>query len=115
MTHLTLYGLKTCDTCRKAIKALEAADRAVTFVDVRAGDGVGRTKIETWLAAAGPALINTRSTTWRGLDETERARAERDAAGLLVDHPALIKRPVIEAGDAVHIGWTPTVRAALGA
>ncbi len=114
MTGLTLYGLKTCDTCRKALKAVEAAGRSVTFVDVRSDADLGA-RLPGWLAAAGAdALANTRSTTWRGLDAGERARLADDPAGLLATHPALIKRPVIEVGGAVHVGWTPAVRAALG-
>jgi len=114
MTDLILYGLKTCDTCRKALKALEAAGRSTDFVDVRSDPGLAA-RLPGWIAAVGvDTLANTRSTTWRGLDEDERARLSGDAAGLLADHPALIKRPVIEAGGAVHVGWTPAVRAALG-
>lgn len=114
MAALTLYGLKTCDTCRKAIKALEAAGKDVAFVDLRSDDGLGG-RLRGWLEAVGPErLINTRSTTWRGLDEGERARAQSDPAGLLSDHPTLIKRPVIETGGAVHVGWTAETRAALG-
>lgn len=114
MTGVTLYGLKACDTCRKAIRELEAAGRAVTFVDVRQDAGLAG-RLPGWLAALGAnALANTRSTTWRGLDEGQRARLAGDAAGLLAAHPALIKRPVIEAGGAVYCGWTPGTRAALG-
>lgn len=107
-----LYGLKTCDTCRKAIKALEAAGREVTILDVRA-DGVPAETLTAWLEVHGERLINTRSTTWRGLDETTRARAVSDPAGLLAEHPTLIKRPVIVADGAVHVGWTKEVEAAL--
>lgn len=114
MSKLTLYGLKTCDTCRKAIKALDAGGVAVTFVDVRA-DADLSAKLPVWLKAVGSErLINTRSTTWRGLDDAERARASSDPAGLLSAHPALIKRPVIETGDGLHVGWTKDVQAALG-
>jgi arsenate reductase len=56
-------------------------------------------------------LLNTRSTTWRGLDESERARPELD---LLQDHPTLMKRPLIETNGALHLGWTKEVQAALG-
>ena len=57
---------------------------------------------------------NTRSTTWRGLSEDERAKVETDeVAGLLIANPTLNKRPVIETGDAVHVGWTKAVEAAL--
>ncbi len=114
MAKLTLYGLKTCDTCRKAIKALEAAGKDVAFVDLRADEPLSE-RLPGWLEAVGPkCLINTRSTTWRGLDEGDRARVQSDPAGLLADHPTLIKRPVIETGGALHVGWTGETRAALG-
>lgn len=113
MTGVTLYGLKNCDTCKKALKALEAAGRTVRFVDIRAEADLAA-KLPGWLDAAGPdRLINTRSTTWRGLNEAERARAQSDPAGLLAAHPTLIKRPVIETGGAVHVGWTKDVQAQL--
>lgn len=115
MADLMLYGLKSCDTCRKSLKTLEAGGRDAAFVDLRADDDLAQ-RLPGWLDAAGAErLINTRSTSWRGLSEAERARAETDPAGLLSDHPALIKRPVIETADgAVHVGWTAEVRAALG-
>lgn len=112
MSEIRLYGLKSCDTCKKALKALQAAGHDPAFVDVRAEADLDA-KLPVWLAAAGPdALINTRSTTWRGLSEVERARAQSDPQGLLKAHPALIKRPVIERGDAVSVGWTKDVQAA---
>lgn len=114
---LTLYGLKTCDTCRKALSALEAAGVAVTFVDVRAEADLPAL-LPGWLAAAGPkTLVNTRSTTWRGLAEADKAQASAadTAAILLAAHPALIKRPVIVTENGgVHVGWTADTRAALG-
>lgn len=110
--ELTLFGLKTCDTCRKAIKALEAAGHNLTVRDVRA-DGVPPEDLTLWFKTHGDALINTRSTTWRGLDDGARARKDSDAVALLGDHPTLIKRPVIIAGDVVHVGWTKDVQAAL--
>lgn len=107
-SDLHIYHLKTCDTCRKAINAL--GDRNPTLTDLRA-DGVPRAVLEGWLETLGDALVNTRSTTWRGLDATERARAPLD---LLMDHPTLIKRPVIVADGVVTVGWTPSVRAKWG-
>ena len=113
MAELTLYGLKTCDTCRKVLKALESAGHSTTYVDVRA-DGVPASIIGDWLEEHGDALINTRSTTWRGLDEAERARLKGGAAGLLAEYPTLIKRPVIVSGDNVTVGWTKAVQASFG-
>lgn len=103
---MRIYGLKTCDTCRKARAALPEAE----FVDVRA-DGVPSEVLAAALAQFGAALVNTRSTTWRGLPEAERARAPLD---LLQDHPTLMKRPLIVTGDVMHLGWSADTRAALG-
>jgi arsenate reductase len=103
---MKLYGLKNCDTCRKALKALPDAQ----LVDVRA-DGISLELLQAAEAQFGAALLNTRSTTWRGLDESERARPELD---LLQDHPTLMKRPLIETNGALHLGWTKEVQAALG-
>jgi arsenate reductase len=102
---MEIYGLKTCDTCRKAIKALPQAQ----FVDVRA-DGVVHDVMQRARAAFGAALVNTRSTTWRGLSEAERAESPET---LLAAHPALMKRPLIVDGDALYLGWTKEVQAAL--
>lgn len=107
---LTLYGLKNCDTCKKALKALEGAGKAVTFVDIRAEADLPAL-LPGWLDAAGDeVLVNRRSTTWRNLSEAERAR---DPLALLGDHPTLIKRPVIAAGADLHVGWSKSVQAAL--
>jgi len=109
----TVFGLKNCDTCKKAVKALQAAEQSFEFVDIRQEADLA-VKLPIWLSAVeAKALVNTRSTTWRGLDEVQRARAETDPAGLLAEHPTLIKRPVIESGDQVSVGWTPAVQNAL--
>ena len=110
---LILYGLKTCDTCRKARRALEGAGREVAFVDLREDEGLA-SRLDVWLAAAPDALVNRASTTWRGLPDADKARAETDPCGLLAEHPALIKRPVIDDGGAVTVGWKPDVRARYG-
>lgn len=110
MAMITIYGLKACDACRKAARALAAAGHGVTMHDVRA-DPVGRDVLADWLDRFGADLVNRKSTTWRGLSEDDRAR---DPADLLADHPALMKRPVIVADDAVHLGWTAPVQVALG-
>lgn len=103
---MLIYGLKNCDTCRKALKALPNA----RLVDVR-DDGIGKEVLARAWAEFGAALLNTRSTTWRGLDEAERAR---DPLDLIAGHPALMKRPLIEAGGEFYLGWTPDTRRTLG-
>jgi len=103
---LTLYGLKSCDTCRKALKVLPEA----TFVDIRQEADLGK-KLPVWLEAAGAdVLVNRRSTTWRTLSEAER---DQSAETLLTGHPTLIKRPVIEVDGTVHVGWSKAVQDAL--
>lgn len=109
---MKLFGLKNCDSCKKALKALAAAGHDVEFIDVRA-DGVPVGTLKAWLESHGAALINTRSTTWRTLDQSERSKADTDPAGLLTDHPTLMKRPVIVANGESHVGWTKEVQAAL--
>lgn len=102
---LIVYGLKACDGTRKAIKTLEAAGKSVTLHDVRA-DGLPEALLRDWVAALGwKALLNTRSTTWRGLDAGEKESIDEERAiGLMLAHPALVKRPVVDTGSAVVIG-----------
>ncbi|WP_421860013.1 Spx/MgsR family RNA polymerase-binding regulatory protein [Oceanicaulis sp.] len=108
-----VYGLKNCDTCKKAVRALQANSIVHEFIDIRAEADLAD-RVPVWLEAVGAkALINTRSTTWRGLDEDQRARVESDPAALLVENPTLIKRPVIEQGERTVVGWTTDVQKAL--
>lgn len=104
---MILYGLKNCDTCRKALKALPSA----TLVDVRV-DGVPQDILARAHEQFGAALLNTRSTTWRGLDEGERGQPPLE---LIAKHPALMKRPLIDADGTLYLGWTKDVQQALGA
>lgn len=105
---MRFFGLKTCDTCRKALK--ELAGREVEVIDVRA-DGVSDPDRAAIVAAFGAAAINTRSTTWRGLSEQERTQ---DVAVLLAAHPTLMKRPVVELDGQWYQGWTDATKQALG-
>ena len=116
MTELLVYGLKNCDTCRKARRWLDDNAIAHRFVDVRA-DGITADQIGRWAKAAGwEALLNRRGTTWRGLGEAEKAvDDETGAVALMALHPALIKRPVIDTGSAVSVGFTDAVKAQLTA
>lgn len=106
---MELYGLKTCDTCRKALKALTEAGHDVTFVDVRA-DGLEEKDLGEFLKSFGDELVNRRSTTWRNLDEQARSHP---AADLLETHPTLMKRPVIRHGGQLYLGWAKDTQAAL--
>ncbi|MCX8224652.1 MAG: arsenate reductase [Sulfitobacter sp.] len=103
---MIIYGLKNCDTCRKAMQELPDAQ----LVDVRL-EGVPDDVMQQAFAQFGAALMNTRSTTWRGLDAEAR---EQDPLSLIAQHPALMKRPLIEKEGKLFLGWTKQVQDALG-
>ena len=96
-----IYGLKNCDTCRKALKAVPDA----TLVDVRA-DGLPDGLLERAFEQFGAAVLNTRSTTWRGLSDAEK---EEDPTTLIARHPALMKRPLIAVDNSLFLGWNKEV------
>lgn len=103
---MRIYGLKNCDTCRKALKSLPDAE----LVDIRATP-VPAALLARAHARFGAELVNRRSTTWRNLGQSERDRPELE---LLADHPSLMKRPLIETGDgSLYLGWGKDVQAAL--
>jgi Spx/MgsR family transcriptional regulator len=103
-----LYGISTCDTCRKARKALENSGLDVEFRDVRAVP-LSEAEIARFLAEFGGSLLNTRSTTWRGLSESERGGTPET---LIAAHPTLMKRPVIEGPGGLTLGWDKAAQAA---
>lgn len=104
---MKLYGIRTCDTCRKALKMLPEAE----LHDVRA-EGFPPGLLHRAAARFGKDLLNTRSTTWRALGPTER---DRPMVDLIESHPTLMKRPLIAAGEDLYLGWNETTRQALGA
>ena len=108
---MKLYGLKNCDSCKNARKALQSIGQPVEFVDLRVTP-VAVEQLQKWLDEHGDAiLVNRKSTTWRGLDDVAR---QRSVLALLMANPTLIKRPVIESGDNSFVGWTAEVQTALG-
>lgn len=94
---MLIYGLKNCDTCRKAMRAFPEA----TLVDVRA-DGVPEETLQKAWQTFGNTLLNTRSTTWRGLSEEERAQ---EPLALLRAHPTLMKRPLTDVDGVLFLSW----------
>lgn len=104
---LKIYVLKSCDTCRRALSELKAAGLTPEVRDVRA-DGVLAPDLDAMWRDIGDALVNRRSTTWRGLSDQEKSG---DLKALLAANPTLIKRPVIQAGGIWMAGWTPEIRA----
>nr|WP_045391019.1 ArsC/Spx/MgsR family protein [Falsirhodobacter sp. alg1] len=104
---MTVYGIKTCDTCRKAVKAL--SDQNAVLHDIRA-EPLSAAEWQGLLDKFGDSLVNRKSTTWRSLSETDRAAPALD---LLMAHPSLMKRPVIKQGDKLYMGWSEETRTAL--
>lgn len=92
---LEVYGIPSCDTCRKARKWLDRQGLDYRWIDLRQ-PAPSRGDVKRWLDAVGAeALVNRRSTTWRGLAENERPSLDSPAvADLLAEHPTLIKRPL---------------------
>ena len=113
---IEIYGLKNCDTCRKALKWLEAEGIEHAFKDIRA-DGFSEAQLQSWVDAVGwETLLNRRGTTWRKLpDDQKDGVDEARAKALMQDQPALIKRPVFETGSGVVVGFKEAEMAALKA
>ncbi|MES1947335.1 arsenate reductase [Salinisphaera sp. C84B14] len=103
---IRIYGIASCDSCRKARQWLSAAGIEHAWVDLRA-DGVTRERLEQWRDALGnAALINKRSKTWRDFDAEQKQTAEADPVPVLVDHPTLIKRPILETPTTTLAGFS---------
>ncbi len=115
MSEWHVHGIGSCDTCRKARRWLEESGRAHVWHDLRE-EGIEAETLARWVEAVGPAtLVNRRSTTWRGLDEDQRAQALDAAATarVLAEHPTLIKRPVFERDGRILVGFNAAVKEAL--
>lgn len=105
---LKLFGIPNCTTVKKARAWLVGQGRDVTFHDFRK-QGVDAAWLAQVIAQTGwQALVNTRGTTWRTLDDADKA-AVTDAASairLMQTHPSVIKRPVLEINGTYHIGFS---------
>lgn len=103
---LTLYGIKNCDTVKKAQSWLKNNQVEFQFHDFRQ-DGLEQGQLRVWVDAVGwEALLNKRSTTWRQLAEADKAPMDTNKAiKLMLAQPTLIKRPVITRGDTVIVGF----------
>jgi Spx/MgsR family transcriptional regulator len=101
----TLYGIKNCDTVKKARTWLDQQGIDYRFHDFRI-DGLSAAQVGQWLKELGAeALINKRSTTWKGLDDATRANIDQRAAEIILANPTLIKRPLLDTGKRKHLGF----------
>jgi len=108
---MKLYGLKNCDSCKKALSQLRAAGHDIDFFDIRT-EPLDPSQIADLLARHGEQIVlNRKSTTWRNLPDSDRLLPPET---LLAQHPALIKRPVIFHKDTSYVGWNRDVQTACG-
>ena len=113
---VTIYGIKNCDTMKKARAWLDKAGVTYAFHDYKAA-GVERGRLEGWARAVGwERLLNRAGTTFRKLPEEQKAGITGTRAlALMLDQPSMIKRPVLEVGGKVIVGFDPaTYQQALG-
>lgn len=104
---LTVYGIKQCDTVRKALKWLEQRGVEHTFHDFRS-DGLSAELLQAWLESDfSDRLVNRRSTTWRQLSEEQRQSEGDLLLNLLLEFPTLIKRPVLVTDRIIAVGFNP--------
>lgn len=105
---IDVYGIPNCDTVKKARKWLEAEGRDYTFHDYKK-EGVDAGKLVGWTDAVGwEVLLNKRGTTFRKLDDADKEGIDREKAiALMVAHPSMIKRPVVEHAGGVLVGFKP--------
>lgn len=102
------YGIKNCDTIKKMKKWLEAEQIAYQFHDYRT-DGVDRDMLTQFEAALGwEAMVNKRGTTFRQLTDEQKAGLDKDSAiTLMLEQPAMIKRPLLVHNNQYHLGFKP--------
>ncbi len=110
----TLYGIKNCDTVRKARKWLELEGFDYSFHDFRV-DGLDKKDLHAWVKDVGwEVLLNKRSTTWKQLSDKDKETVdEGKAITLMLANPTLIKRPVLTYKKKIHVGFKPAEYKAL--
>jgi Spx/MgsR family transcriptional regulator len=109
----TIYGIKNCDTMKKARTWLDEHDAAYDFHDYKVS-GIDQAHLEAWIDKAGwETVLNRAGTTFRKLPDAERENLTREKAiALMLAQPSMIKRPVLEHGGKLLIGFKPEAYAA---
>jgi Spx/MgsR family transcriptional regulator len=104
---VTLYGISSCDTIRKAKVWLENQHIEFEFHDYRK-QGLDQQQLQSMISALGwEAMLNRRGTTWRNLSDTVRNQIDQDSAiRVMLDNPAIIKRPILARGNQLHVGFS---------
>ncbi len=110
---ITLYGIKNCDTMKKARTWLDTHKVPYSFHDYKT-QGIDRARLEKWSKAVGwETLLNRAGTTFRKLSDKDKTNIDNSKAiSLMMEQPSLIKRPVLEQGANITVGFKPDVYAA---
>lgn len=113
MANTTLYGIRNCDTVKKARAWLDTAGVAHSFHDYKTA-GVDPARLAGWVDRLGwEALLNRAGTTFRKLPEADKTGLDADKAmALMIAQPSMIRRPVVEHGEALLVGFKPAEWAA---
>jgi Spx/MgsR family transcriptional regulator len=108
MNMITLYGIKNCDTVKKARLWMDEHNIQYRFHDIRT-DGLKQDTLDKWLQSAGwETVLNKRGTTWRKLElKAQQQVNENNVSSLLLEHPTMIKRPVLDVDGIITIGFKP--------
>lgn len=104
----TIYGIKACETMKKARSWLDAHNVAYTFHDYKAA-GIDRKTLEGWVKTAGwEKLLNRAGTTFRKLPDADKEGIDQARAiALMLEKPSMIKRPVLDTGGDLLVGFKP--------
>ena len=110
---ITIYGIKACDTMKKARAWLDDHGVAYAFHDYKAA-GIDRASLERWAGQVGwEVLLNRSGTTFRKLADADKTGLDQDKAiTLMLDQPSMIKRPVLDVGGELLVGFKPDAYAA---
>ncbi|MDQ1183910.1 ArsC family reductase [Agrobacterium larrymoorei] len=109
-----IYGIKNCDTMKKARSWLEANGIEAEFHDYKT-QGIDRDNLEAWCKTAGwETVLNRAGTTFKKLDDAQKSDLTQEKAiGLMLEQPSMIKRPVLESEGKITIGFKPDIYASI--
>jgi len=107
---ITIYGIRSCDTCRNALKWLDEKNVEHKYVDIRT-DGLDSDLLLRWQkSVAWEDLLNKRSITWRKIPELDRSDLDSEKArDMILNYPTVLKRPVLDLGSRVILGFDASV------
>jgi arsenate reductase len=110
--RVSIYGIKNCDTMKKACAWLDDRRIAYAFHDYKA-EGIDKPRLESWAKEIGwETLLNRAGTTFRKLPDRDRENlTEKKAIALMLAQPSMIKRPVLDAGGTLIVGFKPEIYA----